>query len=282
MKVSLSNVDWSVVCDIIRDEMNEKLGIDGEVHELKLGRSFDADGTLSFHSMYYDFKPASIDTAQHAVIDIEQGNKVKVTVPHIEGSSTKQTVYCGSKQPSQKDFALVINHKTGEFVLERLAYRLNLKRTRSEKARELKLGVSKQQKPATETEKLTNASNTSTMTTTKTAEVKQEQPIKASKNTKPKSPAVCSGAARKSSSKSGAKRALSASSSSEASSSSSSSSDEDDDDDQSGPSSESEKEKPQSAPAGHTSQTSKSASTTNFNICEDLELSESNSSSDSD
>jgi len=31
-----------------------------------------------------DFKPASIDTAQHAVIDIEQGNKVKVTVPHIE------------------------------------------------------------------------------------------------------------------------------------------------------------------------------------------------------
>jgi len=31
-----------------------------------------------------DFKPASIDTAQPAVIDIEQGNKVKVTVPHIE------------------------------------------------------------------------------------------------------------------------------------------------------------------------------------------------------
>ena len=31
-----------------------------------------------------DFKPASIDTAQPAVIDIEQGNKVKVTVPHVE------------------------------------------------------------------------------------------------------------------------------------------------------------------------------------------------------
>jgi len=31
-----------------------------------------------------DFKPASIDTLQPAVIDIEQGNKVKVTVPHIE------------------------------------------------------------------------------------------------------------------------------------------------------------------------------------------------------
>ena len=45
-----------------------------------------------------------------------------------QGSSTKQTVYCGSKQPSQKDFALIINHKTGEFVLERLTYKLNLKR----------------------------------------------------------------------------------------------------------------------------------------------------------
>jgi len=31
-----------------------------------------------------DFKPASIDTTQPAVIDIEQGNKVKVTVPHVE------------------------------------------------------------------------------------------------------------------------------------------------------------------------------------------------------
>jgi len=31
-----------------------------------------------------DFKPASIDTSQPAVIDIEQGNKVKVTVPHVE------------------------------------------------------------------------------------------------------------------------------------------------------------------------------------------------------
>jgi len=31
-----------------------------------------------------DFKPASIDTTQAAAIDIEQGNKVKVTVPHIE------------------------------------------------------------------------------------------------------------------------------------------------------------------------------------------------------
>ena len=31
-----------------------------------------------------DFKPASIDTSKPAVIDIEEGNKVKVTVPHVE------------------------------------------------------------------------------------------------------------------------------------------------------------------------------------------------------
>jgi len=35
-------------------------------------------------SVVDDFKPASIDTSQPAVIDIEQGNKVKVTVPHVE------------------------------------------------------------------------------------------------------------------------------------------------------------------------------------------------------
>jgi len=49
-------------------------------------------------------------------------------VGFVQGSSTKQTVYCGSKQPSQKDFALIVNHKTGEFVLERLTCKLNLKR----------------------------------------------------------------------------------------------------------------------------------------------------------
>jgi len=36
----------------ISDDMSEKLAIDEDTHELKLGRSFDADGTLSFHSMY--------------------------------------------------------------------------------------------------------------------------------------------------------------------------------------------------------------------------------------
>jgi len=40
------------VTRIIGDDMSEKLAIDGDVHELKLGRSFDADGCLAFHSMY--------------------------------------------------------------------------------------------------------------------------------------------------------------------------------------------------------------------------------------
>ena len=39
----------------ICDEMSEKFATDREVHELKLGRSFDADGTLSFHSMHCKF-----------------------------------------------------------------------------------------------------------------------------------------------------------------------------------------------------------------------------------
>lgn len=253
--------------------MNDKLAIDEDVHELKFGRSFDADGTLSFHSMYFDFKPASIDTAQAAVIDIEQGNKVKVTVPHIEGSSTKQTVYCGSKQPSQKDFALIVNHKTGEFVLERLTCKLNLKRTRSEKAREIKPSITKHQKSAAETDKQTDVASASIAST----KVKQEEPVKASKNKKLKSPAAQSSTGKKASSKSVAKRALSASSSSDASSTTS-----DDHDAQSSAASESEDEKPQSGSATRATQPSKSSSTTNFNICDDLQLSESDSSSESD
>jgi len=46
----------------------------------------------------------------------------------VQGSSTKQTVYCGSKQPSSKDFVLIIDQNTGEFVLERLSHKLSLKR----------------------------------------------------------------------------------------------------------------------------------------------------------
>jgi ELL-associated factor len=126
--------------------MGDKIFVDEEVHELKLGRSFDADGGVAYHSMYYDFKPASIDTAKPAVIDIEPGNKVKVTVPHVPGASTKQTVYCGSKQPSQKDYAIIINHKTGEIILEKFTYKLNLKRTRSEKE---KVPPAKKQKTET-------------------------------------------------------------------------------------------------------------------------------------
>ena len=46
---------------------------------------------LSLMRVADDFKPASIDPTQHSVIDIEQGNKVKVTVPHVEVACLSDT-----------------------------------------------------------------------------------------------------------------------------------------------------------------------------------------------
>lgn len=130
--------------------MTDSLLSDEEVHELKLGQSFDCGGAVKYHSMCYDFKPASIDVEQPAVINIESGNKVTVTVPHVKGSSMPHTVYSGSKQPSQKDYALIINHDTGEIVLEKLTYKFNLKRMAAEKPKDMRTLAEKRSAVAAE------------------------------------------------------------------------------------------------------------------------------------
>ncbi|KAK2152150.1 hypothetical protein LSH36_338g01004 [Paralvinella palmiformis] len=112
--------------------MAESLGIDGEVRELKLGSSFEKTAPVSYHSIRYDFKPASVDKSQMATVDIGESNSVTVTVPHIEGSGVTNTVYKGNKRPSQKECILVIDHQTGEVTLEKLTSNIHLKKTRQE------------------------------------------------------------------------------------------------------------------------------------------------------
>ena len=48
----------------------------------------------------------------------------------LQGSGTSHTVYKGNKRPCQKECVLIIDHKTGEITLERLAADLRLKKTR--------------------------------------------------------------------------------------------------------------------------------------------------------
>uniref|UniRef100_T1JM59 Ell-associated factor Eaf n=1 Tax=Strigamia maritima TaxID=126957 RepID=T1JM59_STRMM len=110
--------------------MADKLGIGTDVKKLRLGESFMKNGQSSFHTLRYDFKPASMDISKVATVDIGQGNQVTVTVPHIEGSG--QTVFKGSKKPYTKECVLIIDHVTGEITLERLKSNIQVKKTRAE------------------------------------------------------------------------------------------------------------------------------------------------------
>ena len=112
--------------------MADKLGLSNEIKEIKLGKSFMKGDHPSFHTFRYDFMPASLDTSKRATIDIGEGNQVTVTVPHIEGSGTANTVFKGSKKPYQKECVLIIDHNTGEITLEKLSYNVQLKKTRAE------------------------------------------------------------------------------------------------------------------------------------------------------
>lgn len=110
----------------------DKLRIGNEVRELKLGKSFSSGGGLAFHSIRYDFKPASVDTSKSANVEVGEKNQITVTVPHIEGSGTAHTVFKGSQRPYQRECVLVVDNVTGEITLERLSCNIQLKKTRAE------------------------------------------------------------------------------------------------------------------------------------------------------
>ncbi|KAJ3597686.1 hypothetical protein NHX12_001203 [Muraenolepis orangiensis] len=61
---------------------------------------------------------------------VGKGDEVTITLPHIPGSTPPMTVFKGNKRPYQKDCVLIINHDTGEFVLEKLSSSIQVKKTR--------------------------------------------------------------------------------------------------------------------------------------------------------
>ncbi|XP_068944515.1 ELL-associated factor 1 [Petaurus breviceps papuanus] len=106
--------------------------LDREEHGLKLGESFEKRPKSSFHTIRYDFKPASIDTSCEGELQVGKGDEVTITLPHIPGSTPPMTVFKGNKRPYQKDCVLIINHDTGEYVLEKLSSSIQVKKTRAE------------------------------------------------------------------------------------------------------------------------------------------------------
>ncbi|KAG7165672.1 ELL-associated factor 1-like [Homarus americanus] len=113
--------------------MADKLGLDGEEKEMKLGDTFNKGyKDAAYHTIRYDFKPASVDKQKMGTVEVEGNHQVSVTVPHVEGSGTSQTVFKGNHKQVAKECILIIDHVTGEIVLERISQTISVKTTRPE------------------------------------------------------------------------------------------------------------------------------------------------------
>jgi len=141
--------------------MADKLGLGTGVHDLKIGQSFfnaaaggpagrgrggpgpggrgrqgapqGAQALPSYHTIRYDFKPASSSTSSSGFLSVDPETQgVKVTVPHENGDS--QTNFSGhQKKANEKECILVIDRVTGEITLEKLSSQILVKKTRAEK-----------------------------------------------------------------------------------------------------------------------------------------------------
>ncbi|XP_061579059.1 ELL-associated factor 2 [Cololabis saira] len=105
---------------------------DNQEHVLKLGETFEKHPKSAYHTVRYDFKPASIDTTCEGELEVGKGEQVTITLPNLEGSSTPLTVFKGSKRPYMKECILIVNHDTGEYRLEKLNSNIAVKKTRAE------------------------------------------------------------------------------------------------------------------------------------------------------
>ncbi|KAG8572817.1 hypothetical protein GDO81_012173 [Engystomops pustulosus] len=97
-----------------------------------------------------DFKPASIDTSCEGELQVGKGDEVTITLPHIPGSTPPMTVFKGNKRPYQKDCVLIINHDTGEYVLEKLSSSIQVKKTRAEGSSKIQARIEQQSARSTQ------------------------------------------------------------------------------------------------------------------------------------
>lgn len=111
--------------------MAEKFGIGPGPQELKIGNSFMRDKG-QFHTIKYDFKPASLDPRASGSVELGESSSLSVKVPHSNGST--ETQYSGFlKDTSHKECVLIIDRVTGEITLEKLSGQMLLKKTRQER-----------------------------------------------------------------------------------------------------------------------------------------------------
>ncbi|XP_006884373.1 PREDICTED: ELL-associated factor 2 [Elephantulus edwardii] len=125
--------------------MNGHLNFGNRERVLNLGRSFEKEPRCAFHTVRYDFKPASIDYSCEGDLEVGKGEEVTITLPNIEGSTPPVTVFKGSKKPYLKECVLFINHDTGECRLEKLSSNITVKKTRVEGSSKIQSRIIEQQ-----------------------------------------------------------------------------------------------------------------------------------------
>ncbi|XP_034653637.1 ell-associated factor Eaf isoform X1 [Drosophila subobscura] len=116
-----------------KNTLAERLNIGDEVRELKLGSTFNPKNTsTAFHTIKYDFKPASVDTSRMATVDVGSNNQVTVIVPNSESSGVPHTVYKGNQREYAKECLMIYDKETGAITIEKLNHNIQVKKTRSE------------------------------------------------------------------------------------------------------------------------------------------------------
>ncbi|KAM5152452.1 ELL-associated factor 2 [Mantella aurantiaca] len=118
---------------------------DSKERVLKLGESFEKQPRVGFHTIRYDFKPASIDTSCEGDLEVGKGDQVTITLPNLEGSTAPVTVFKGSKRQYLRECILIVNHDTGECRLEKLNSNISVKKTRAEGSSKIQSRIEQQQ-----------------------------------------------------------------------------------------------------------------------------------------
>lgn len=159
---------------------NSYSNFDNQEHVLKLGETFEKHPKSGYHTVRYDFKPASIDTTCEGELEVGKGEQVTITLPNLEGSNAPVTVFKGSKRPYMKECILIVNHDTGEYRLEKLNSNIAVKKTRAEGSSKIHSRLEQQ------TSRLSQQVRSSTSTSNKTSTSSKSPPPK--EKTSPTSP----------------------------------------------------------------------------------------------
>ncbi|XP_030614371.1 ELL-associated factor 2 [Archocentrus centrarchus] len=147
---------------------------DNQEHVLKLGETFEKHPKSAYHTVRYDFKPASIDTSCEGELEVGKGEQVTITLPNLEGSSAPVTVFKGSKRPYMKECILIVNHDTGEYRLEKLNSNIAVKKTRAEGSSKIHSRLEQQTSRLGQQMRSNNSNSNKTPASTKSSPPKEK------------------------------------------------------------------------------------------------------------